>query len=90
MWLAPFLEVLDYKIQQDRIHAAELEKEIEEKKKKSAGLSSEIEKQKSTAAQNDKQLADFSNEVKSMHWKCSKCRSVAKLGRCYIIFSLSR
>ena len=43
------LEVLDYKIQQDRIHAAELEKEIEEKKKKSAGLSSKIEKQKTAA-----------------------------------------
>jgi len=73
------LEVLDYKIQQDRIHAAELEKEIEEKKKKSAGLSSKIEKQKTTAAQNDKQLTDFNNEVKSMQGKVLTANQISKI-----------
>jgi len=73
------LEVLDYKIQQDRIHSAELEKEIEEKKKKSAGLSTKIEKQKSTAAQNDKQLTDFNNEMKSMQGKVLTAKQIAKI-----------
>ncbi|MCL1883141.1 MAG: plasmid recombination protein, partial [Defluviitaleaceae bacterium] len=73
------LEVLDYKIQQDRIHAAELEKEIEEKKKKSAGLDSKIEKQKTAAAQNDKQLADFNNEVKSMQGKVLTVKQISNI-----------
>ena len=66
------LEVLDYKIQQDRKHAAALEQEIEEKQKTitdkdneiedkektSANLSSKIQKQENAAADNEKKLAD--------------------------------
>jgi len=73
------LEVLDYKIQQDRIHAAELEKEIEEKKKKSAGLSSKIEKQNSTVSENDKRIADFDKEVKSMQGKVLTAKQISKI-----------
>ncbi|MCL1882227.1 MAG: hypothetical protein FWF81_00525, partial [Defluviitaleaceae bacterium] len=65
--------------QQDRIHAAELEKEIEEKKKKSAGLSSKIEKQNSTVSENDKRIADFDKELKSMQGKVLTAKQIAKI-----------
>ena len=63
------LEVLDYKIQQDRKHLAVLGQEIEEKSGASLQLDSEIKEQEVIATENEKHLADLNKKIKTAQGK---------------------
>ena len=63
------LEVLDYKIQQDRKHLAVLGQEIEEKSGASLDLDSKIQEQEVIATENEKHLADLNKKIKAAQGK---------------------
>jgi septal ring factor EnvC (AmiA/AmiB activator) len=76
---AEHLEVLDYKIKQDTMRTAELEKTIADKQKASANLSATIQKQESIAAENKKQLADQEKKIKTMQGKLLTVKQIEKI-----------
>ena len=63
------LEVLDYKIQQDRKHLAVLGQEIEGKSGASLQLDSKIKEQEVIATENEKHLADLNKKIKAAQGK---------------------
>jgi len=76
---AEHLEVLDYKIQQDRKHAAALEQEIEEKQNTSTELDSKIQQQNSTSDENKKRIAAQEKKIKSLKGKVLTVGQIEKI-----------
>jgi len=76
---AEHLEVLDYKIQQDRKHAAALEQDISEKSGVVDNLTSQIQQQESTSAENKKRIAAQEKKIKSLKGKVLSVEQIEKI-----------
>jgi len=70
---------LDYKIQQDRKHAATLEQEISEKSVVVDNLANQIQQQEATSAENTKRIAAQEKKIKSLKGKVLSVEQIEKI-----------